>query len=178
MPSGVRGYLVIIETERLLLKPFSLDLIRAALTNDNELYEKTGIISNCEWPEKDLQEVLEYFQSEIIKHGITGFGSWIITNKKNEIVGSAGFIGEPKNGVVEIGFGIIPSKRKNGFCREAVLSLINWAMDRNEVNRVIAHCERINKESINVLVNCKFRQMSIENDLIEWEYNGRYENAG
>lgn len=73
-----------IETNRLIMKPFSLDLINAALTNDIELYKEIDIITNNEWPEPDLLDAMDYFRSLIISNGITGFGSWIIVNKKKK----------------------------------------------------------------------------------------------
>lgn len=63
-----------IETNRLIMKPFSLDLINAALTHDIELYKEIDIITNNEWPEPDLLDAMDYFRSMIISNGITGFG--------------------------------------------------------------------------------------------------------
>jgi len=163
---------VILETEHLLLRPFSLELIDAALANDHKLYEDIGVVPNHEWPERDLLEALEFFRSELLCHGVTGFGSWIVTNKRNEIIGSAGFIGRPDGGAVEIGFGIIPSMRKNGFCKESVLALVDWAMGRCQANRIVAHCEVDNAGSAGVLTSCGFQQVSIANGLIKWEYRG------
>lgn len=159
-----------ITTKRLIIKPFTIDLINAALTQDKNVYKKIDIIPNKEWPEPDLQEAMDYFRTELLRNGVTGFGSWIILNEAKEIIGSIGFLGEPVNGVVEIGFGIIPSKRKNGFCEESIHALCNWAIKSTNVQTIIAHCNTENIASKNVLIKCGFLITNETNGLIEFEY--------
>jgi ribosomal-protein-alanine N-acetyltransferase len=160
-----------IETERLILEPFSIELIDAAMIKDYQRIESLGYKVSDEWPEDDLMEALPFFHNLIAENGINGFNSWIILRKElREIIGSAGFIGNPDpKGNVEIGFGIIPSRRKQGYCREAVNALINWAMNDSKVSCIKAQCEKSNQASKTVLAKLGFKEIKAEEGLIDWE---------
>lgn len=166
---------MIIETERLIIIPFSLDLIRAAETNDRAAYKRLGIIPNEEWPEKDLKEALPVFRDSITKNGITGYGSWILLDKKRSIIGSAGYFGEPQDGIVEIGFGVIQSQQNKGYCTEAVIALIRWGMVQKRIRSIIAHCDKDNEKSRNVLTKAGLVEKGRNDDIIEWEMKVQWE---
>ncbi len=145
-------------TNRLLLIPFTTELIDAAIANDKIEMQNLGLLPTNEWPESDLIEALPFFRDLINANGINGFNSWLISEPTGrEIIGSAGFIGNPDdNGNVEIGFGIVPSKRRNGYCSEAVSELIHWAFENDSVKAIIAHCNFDNEISEKVLIKCGF----------------------
>ena len=157
-------------TERLRLKPFDIDLIDAALAGDTKKICSYGYIANEEWPEPDLIEALPIFKDLIIKNGVNGFNSWIITDKAtNDIIGSLGFIGNPdENGNIEIGFGVIPSKRRLGYCVESVEALIKWAFEHDCINRIVAQCDCTNFPSKKILEKIGFAMISENEGLINW----------
>lgn len=161
-----------IVTKRLKIIPFTTEIIQAAIQQDNEQLSKLGIISTFEWPEPDLVEALPYFNQQIIDNGITGFNSWLILdNQTNDIVGSLGFINEPDdNGAIEIGFGIIPSKRRQGYCEEAVKALIQWAGSKPAVKMITAQCDEDNERSINLLKRVGFREKGREASILKWDF--------
>ncbi len=90
-----------------------------------------------------------------MKHlkGITGFDPWIIVKKDDmSVIGDAGFKGNPdKNGIVEIGYGLIEDERRKGYCYEAVESLMKWAFSNDSVLVVKADCLIDNVGSIGIL---------------------------
>lgn len=121
-----------IDTRRLRLIPFSEEIIQAAMGRDRERLAALGIVADEEWPEPDLVEALPHFRRLIRDHGLTGFNGWLVLDRRTrEIVGSLGFIGEPdEKGSIEIGFGMVPGRRRQGYCEEAARALIGWAEGR------------------------------------------------
>jgi len=160
-----------LETERLHIAPFTLELIHAASEKNISKIEALGFIVNAQWPEKDLQEALPFFKDLLIKNGINGFNSWIITQKDdNEIVGSIGFIGNPdENGNAEIGFGILPDKRRKGYCLESAKAMIKWAFSQKNVTCIKAQCEEGNLASKSVMEKIGFLKKDCKNGIIDWE---------
>ena len=161
-----------IETERLILETFSLQLIDAALAKDHKKIKEIGYKVSAEWPEADLVEALPFFRDLIVSNGINGFNSWLIIDKNTkEIVGSIGYIGNPDSqGNTEIGFGIIPGKRRNGYCCEAANALIKWAMNDEKVKCIKARCEESNQASKSIICKLGFKVIKTEDGFIDWEY--------
>lgn len=161
-----------IDTRRLKIIPFTKEIIQAAIQQNNEQLSKLDIIPTIEWPEPGLIEALPYFNQQIIDHGITGYNSWLILDKQtNDIIGSLGFINEPDdNGSIEIGFGIIPSKRCQGYCEEAANALIKWVEIKPEVKMITAQCNDDNERSIKLLKKIGFKKKGKEDSMLKWEF--------
>lgn len=89
--------------------------------------------------------------------GDAGWNLWFCLRRKpRELVGSAGFKGSPKSGVVEIGYSMLEAQQRNGYCTEAVRALIRWAFSHPELKMVIAHTLPDLKPSIRVMEKCGF----------------------
>jgi len=160
-------------TDRTILIPINIEIINA-ISNET-LKQFSEYHHNEEWPEDDLKDALPVFKELLEKNGIDGFNLWLTVEKKsNQIIGSAGYIGKPdNNGNVEIGFGIIPSRRKNGFCNESVKALIEWGLNHNEVNNIIARCDKSNIASRKTIIKLGFEYISEKEDLLTWRYERR-----
>ena len=119
-----------------------------------------------------LEDALPVFKELILKNGNNGFNSWIILNKTNQkIIGSAGYLGIPDEfGYIEIGFGIIPSERRKGYCYEAVKELMKWGLTQQNVMFIKAQCEETNIVSQRVIQKLGFEKIKNINGLIEWVY--------
>jgi [ribosomal protein S5]-alanine N-acetyltransferase len=86
------------------------------------------------------------------------------------VIGSLGLIGAPdEEGRVELGFGIVPSRRGQGYCTEAVRGLLEWVKGRAEVSKLIAHCDPANAGSRNVLTKSGFTCLGEVDGLVDWE---------
>jgi RimJ/RimL family protein N-acetyltransferase len=164
-----------IDTRRLRLIPFSEEIIQAAMGRDRERLAALGIVADEEWPEPDLVEALPHFRRLIRDHGLTGFNGWLVLDRRTrEIVGSLGFIGEPdEKGSIEIGFGMVPGRRRQGYCEEAARALIGWAEGGPGVRWITARCGEDNGKSIGLLRKLGFREVGREDALIEWKWGGR-----
>jgi RimJ/RimL family protein N-acetyltransferase len=58
------------------------------------------------------------------------------------VIGDVGFVGPPgEDGVVEIGFSVIPSYRGRGIATEAVRALSRWGLSQPTVLSILARCE-------------------------------------
>jgi RimJ/RimL family protein N-acetyltransferase len=67
------------------------------------------------------------------------------------VVGGVGFFGPPEEGRVEIGYGIVASRRRRGYATEAVLAMLELAFAQPGVSEVIAAADPRNTASIRVL---------------------------
>jgi len=50
-----------------------------------------------------------------------------ITRAPRVLIGVSGFKSRPQNGVVEIGYGVVPAFHRRGFATEAVRAMTEWA---------------------------------------------------
>lgn len=70
------------------------------------------------------------------------------------LVGNAGFKSRPQAGLVEIGYSILEAHQRNGYCTEAVRTLLDWAFQNRAVRTVIAHTLPGLTPSIRVMEKC------------------------
>jgi ribosomal-protein-alanine N-acetyltransferase len=75
----------------------------------------------------------------------------VVERATDEGVGTAGFFGPPRDGVVEMGYGIVPSRQRRGYAAEAVAALVELAAAQPGVTEIMAHAEVENVASIRVL---------------------------
>jgi len=156
-------------TNRTILFPIDIETMNAI--SNGTLNQLSEYDHNGEWPENDLKEAFPVFKELLKKNGNDGFNLWLVIEKENNrIIGSAGFMGKPDSeGNVEIGFGIVPSRRRKGFCHEAVDALIKWGLSHNEVNAIIARCDKSNIASKKAIIKSGFDYLCEKDDLLTWK---------
>ena len=159
-------------TDRTILIPIDIEIMNIISSRtSNQISE---YYYNEEWPENELKEAFPVFEELLKENGNDGFNLWLVIEKKNnQIIGSVGYIGKPDDGNVEIGFGIIPSKRGKGFCSESVEALIKWGLSHNEVHRIIAKCDKSNIASRKILEKTGFEYLGEKDDLLRWKLENR-----
>jgi len=97
------------------------------------------------------------------------FGFYRITRLADgRAIGGIGFKGQPEDGCVEIGYGLVPSARGNGYAAEAVVALLAIAKD-NGLSRVIADTARDNIASQRALIRAGFRLVGTDGELHYFE---------
>lgn len=65
----------------------------------------------------------------------TWFIRWIVLRDTNDIIGSLSFHGPPdERGMLEIGLGVHEKFQRQGFGREALVGMWNWAARRDDVS--------------------------------------------
>lgn len=165
-----------LETERLILIPFTIEICKNLLIGDfNDLF-KMGLKKGKSWPDSDVMETLPKIINNLsrVEHP-TGFESWmIIKNDTFEIIGDLGFKGfnyEEKN--ADIGYGIIKEERKKGYAEEATSKLIKWAFSKENVKEITARCLIDNVTSVKLLKKLNFVETKKDNEMIYWSLQNK-----
>jgi RimJ/RimL family protein N-acetyltransferase len=141
-----------LQTERLALVPFTSEVIDA-LPVRGSAQELVGAAIPDGWPDEELAGLLSLYAGWVrADASVVGYGPWIVIARgEGVVVGSAGFIGKPTDGSIELGFGIHPDFRNQGYASEAARALIEWGLDQRVVERVVAKCDPDNLPSVRVL---------------------------
>lgn len=149
-----------IETPRLLLICCTKEILDALFAGNEALSKHLGVNVPDKWTEfgepayKWTYDALEKPDSK------QQWWSYLpIWKEKNTLIGGGGYKGEPKNGMVEIGYEIAEAYRCKGFATEMAAALIEHAFQYNEVNKVQAHTLAAENESGSVLKKCGMKKV-------------------
>jgi [ribosomal protein S5]-alanine N-acetyltransferase len=157
-------------TDRLELKPLPA-AAAAALPEERAAASRAlGAPLTSEWPDPSLSGLLRRHASASAEAEC--FGIWVIIERSSGyVVGDIGFHGPPDDaGTVEIGYSVIPSRRRRGYATEAARALVNWAQVQTSVHGIVAGCDPHNAPSIGTLERVGFRRTGESNGEIRWRY--------
>lgn len=154
-------------TERLDLRPLPA-AAAAGLPADRETAAALlGAELPPSWPQADLLDVLP-MQAAADPAG-ERYGIWVMVERATgSVVGDIGFMGRPTDGVVEIGFSVVPERRRLGFGSEAATALVDWGLGEPGVEHVVARCDSDNQASIGVLERSGFVRTGEADGVIRW----------
>lgn len=160
-----------LETQRLKLLPFTLELKKATLSERGRLTEMLGVEIPDTWPGDDLLEALPLFIKAMEKEPAGLVWDGIIIHKAEQIaIGGMGFHGGPDAaGMVEIGYNIIPAYEGQGYATEMARRVIEWAFHIPGIQVIIAESLDDNIGSIRVLEKVGMRRLAPEGHLLKWE---------
>lgn len=164
----------IIETANLQLIPCGLQHVEAILRDKQELGQMLGVKISDGWPEfpESIHHVHRMLKSDPASPE-WGYHVFIHT-KDQTLVGEGGYKGKPdREGMVEIGYAIVPEYRRRGLAFEAARGLADHAFSHAEVNFVQAHTLSDGTASINVLKKLGMRfagtaQDPDEGEVLRW----------
>jgi ribosomal-protein-alanine N-acetyltransferase len=89
-------------------------------------------------------------------------GFFVVDRESGSLIGSAGFKGPPDaTGMVEIAYGIVPSREGRGYATEAAAALVRFAFASEQVRVVRAHTLPMSNPSTRVLQKCGFRHVGM-----------------
>lgn len=95
----------------------------------------------------DTPEILKLLRRMTRRvHAAGSRGSWMIVGG-NEVVGLCSYKQPPKDGQVEIGYGVAASRRGLGHATRAVAAMLDYAAADPQVRRVIATVAADNRAS-------------------------------
>jgi RimJ/RimL family protein N-acetyltransferase len=97
------------------------------------------------------------------------FGHYRISRiADGKAIGGIGFKGQPDNGCIEVGYGLAPSARGNGYAAEALAALLDLAAEHG-LSRVVAETTGDNVASRRTLERAGFRHTGTNCDFFEYE---------
>jgi RimJ/RimL family protein N-acetyltransferase len=131
-------------TDRLVLRPWPADEITAVLDDARMAH----------WAEDfpaDEGRVIAGFIAER-PDALGPYGQrQIIERASGLVIGAIGLFWPPSDGALEIGYGIVASRRGRGYAPEATQALVAYALTSPDVHTVYADVELSNPASVRVL---------------------------
>ena len=96
------------------------------------------------------------------------FVRWIVLRENRHIIGSMSFHGPPdENGMMEIGLGIEPTYQNQGFAKEALLGMWQWALVSPEVKRLRYTVSPANLPSVALIRHFQFPLVGSQIDEVD-----------
>ena len=163
-----------IETERLILKPLTLNQLEKYVKADFSLETELNLSKNPRLVSTALKEALE----ETILPNVANLNKnylfstlWtIISKSENTMIGDLCFQGEPNtNGEIEIGYGTYDKYQNKGYMTEALCGLINWAKKQANINSIYAETLKDNNASFSILEKNNFIKIGKTETLFKWQ---------
>jgi ribosomal-protein-alanine N-acetyltransferase len=155
------------------LVPATAAMIDAELEGADRLGTLLGAAVPPDWPpEHHTGEVLRVTQDALGRPGAAGW--WLhyvlmAEDRSATLAGVAGYKGPPTNGVVEIGYSVVPSFQRRGIATAACASLIDAAWGRG-AHVVTAQTLPELEPSIGVLRKLRFQPaQSLEPGVLAFE---------
>ena len=151
----------VIVTPRLDLVSATPSLLHAAIDGNTRLANVLDALVPDTWPHEFMDEAALRFVLRRLEEHTGDMGWWLnfVVLREDHgrtLIGSAGYKGPPVNGMVEVGYGIVADRRRQGYASEAVRGLLRNAFARSDVDRVIAETYPSLIGSIGVLEHCGF----------------------
>ena len=149
-----------IRTPRLILIEATAESLSAELVSPRALGEMLGCDVPASWPPELYDaDAVRWTLNWLAEHPEqTGWSLYYIAESPlapsdpQQLIGVCGYKGGPDAaGEVEIGYGIVPERRRRGFASEAVRGMLARAFADPRVSKVIAHTLSELAASIGVL---------------------------
>ncbi len=157
-----------------------LDLVPATamlLSSELESIDGFGTLLGADvpegWPPGQYDRgAITFFRDRVNEDpNAAGWYSWYALLRADEkrgrtLVGAGGYFGPPNpNGILEIGYSIVPSYEGQGYATELVRALVEHGFADSRVRRIIAHTTKDNPGSVRVLEHAGFTCMGSSQDL-------------
>ena len=141
-----REVITTITTPRLDLMPATVDLVQAELRDPQELGWLLVAEVPASWPPELYDRAAAEYTIARLREGSEQAGWWLhyivlksTQSDRRTLIGTCGFKGPPTaDGTVEIGYGVLPEFRRQGYAAETAQGLIAHAFAHPKVTRVIA----------------------------------------
>lgn len=162
-----------IETARLELVSMPLAFMEALLAGDTAA---AGDAIGAEVPDNlrdNLEEFLRYRLAQVradpsIRHWLGRAMVLTDPDGTRRVIGTIGFHGPPDDrGRLEIGYRVQERYRRQGFAREAVRAMLDWAAEEHGIDRFIASISPGNSASLGLTRGFGFVQTGEQMDEID-----------
>jgi len=151
---------IILETERLLIRPFTMEDAEDALAfcANPETVKNTGDIIRTTVAEVE-DVIANVWLSDYAKYGHGRFA--IVHKADNKIIGFNGLKYLPYAGGSDIGYRLLPEYFGKGIATESSLKILEYAFNIRGLDRVLGFVLQDNPSSSNVLKKIGFRLLKI-----------------
>ena len=146
-----------IETERLVLFPYTKDNLHLFNNDLNKFEEEFGVVYRGEELDHLLRSFLKRLENEIAEDPVNYL----------YFTGSIDYKYVPKDGLTEVGYGLNPSYEGNGYMTEALTAFLKFGKSKG-IKTVRADTLKDNIKSQNVLKRCGF-EFLYEDKNLWWE---------
>jgi len=143
---------VIIETDRLLLRTFTIE--DAPLIYNLNLDPE--VIRYTLDPIRDIEHAREVLEKTILpQYALYNHGRWAVHTKQGmEFIGWCGLKARPERNEIDLGYRFIKSAWGKGYATEAAYACIQYGFEKLRLQRIIGRAMPGNKESLRVLEKC------------------------
>jgi RimJ/RimL family protein N-acetyltransferase len=157
-----------IVTRRLELVPLTPPLLRAVAGRDlAEVERRLGAPVGTGW-EAGVPARLRLAQLAADPSQQPWLVRAIVASAPRRVVGSVGFHAPPDDdGRVEIGYDVVASERRQGFAREAITALLDWAWGTGRARTCVASVAPHNAPSLALVRSFEFRHVGQQIDAID-----------
>jgi RimJ/RimL family protein N-acetyltransferase len=113
------------------------------------------------WPPESAADALPWFLERLTAEPENvGWYAWYAILKTGQLIGGAGFLGSPVDGVVETGFSLLKDHQGCGFAREIMDSLTHWAFSDDRVQTIAAETHDDNAAARRLLTRLGFHDVA------------------
>ncbi|HEY6221088.1 MAG TPA: GNAT family N-acetyltransferase [Candidatus Eisenbacteria bacterium] len=158
-PGGLRGAAKVLESQRLILRRFSLEdaAFALALVNDPAWLKYIG-----DRNVRTVEDARAYLRKGALDmYERFGFGMYVVTLKgSGEPIGTCGLIKRESLDDVDIGFAFLPQFRGQGFALESAVAVLEHGKRALGLKRIVAIVSPANRRSIAILekIGLKFER--------------------
>lgn len=162
-----------IRTPRLTLESMSIPFMRALVAHDIETATNDlGAALPAGLP-GELEHFLQYRLAQL--DGDPSIRPWlgraiVLTGDTGarRLIGTIGFHGPPDDaGRVEVGYRVEPEHRRQGYARESIQALFDWASAEHGIRRFVASISPTNEPSLQLAKGFGFRETGSHMDEID-----------
>jgi len=161
-----------LETARLTIIPFTLDLLRAARQDPALVGQRLRMHVPADWPGPDIAAALPSFIRQLEPDPTQDdWGVHLVGHTaERTLIGFAGCNNGPPDatGTVEIGYDTLPAYQRHGYATEAMGAIIAWLFEQPRVRRIIADCDANNVASRRMVERLGLRQQAPTDDRLNW----------
>lgn len=120
------------------------------------------------WPLPDILDLMPLHANRSAAEA--SFGIWVmIERERNTVVGDIGFLAPPDGaGEMEMGYSVVPSRRRRGYATEAAGALVGWALHQPGVAAIVAGTDPDNVVSQRVLQRAGFERTASTPTEVRW----------
>jgi [ribosomal protein S5]-alanine N-acetyltransferase len=147
------------------LVPSTAELVRAEIEDRSEFARLLDARIPSAWPTDEAADALPWFLERLEGAdprdiGWYGFYGVVVAGADDApvLVGGGGTLGPPVEGIVEIGYSVLPSFQRQGYATEMMTAIVEWVARDPRILQITAETATDNVPSRRLLSRLGFRE--------------------